>query len=341
VVDPSKKGPVVDPSKKGPVVDPSKKGPVVDPSKKGPVVDPSKKKGPVVDPSKKGPVVDPTKKTGPIVGPGKKPGPVVDPTKKKGTIAGPGKKKPGPIGDVTKKPGPKGPKGQPGVNITIINKKGVPIFRGGRTIRIGPDIRRIVAISTLAVIAIGAASYYPYGYAAVPRPVCRGITAEGCTLRWQNVPTEEGDVVSQCVQYCPRDYVEPPLPVVTMPPPLPGGPAVPGPIVTPAPVGPAEQPGAPDTPEPVMASGSCEIVIYSEPKFGGVSSETGEDQPNLEEVGWAEEIASIEIKSGTWDLYSEGQYSGETIRLGVGSYPTLPPEWTKRINSFMCADPGE
>lgn len=332
VIGPTKKGPISDPIKKGPAVGPIKKGPVVDPAKKtGPIVGPGKKTGPVADPTKKGPVVDPTKKTGPIAGPGKKTGPVGDPTKKKtGPIAGPGKKTP-PVG-TTKKPGPKGPKGQPGVNVSIINKKGVPIFRGGRTIRIGSNVRRIVAISTLAAIAIGAASYYPYGYAAMSRPVCQGITAEGCALRWQSVPTEEGDMVYQCVQYCPQGYLESPYPVVTAPPVRP--PVQPSPPEL-------SVPSTPDIAQPVVASGACDIVIYSEPQFGGISSETTEDQPDLEEVGWAQEIASIEIKAGTWDLFSEGQYGGETVRLEVGSYPTLPPDWSNRISSFMCSDPSE
>jgi hypothetical protein len=100
-------------------------------------------------------------------------------------------------------------------------------------------------------------------------------------------------------------------------------------------------PSTPETePDVGPAQAGCDIAIYSEVNFGGVSSETGEDQPQLGQVGWGEEIASIEIKAGTWDFYSEEEFNGETIRLGTGSYPVLPENWGKRINSFMCSDPA-
>jgi hypothetical protein len=127
-------------------------------------------------------------------------------------------------------------------------------------------------------------------------------------------------VVTQCVQYCPQGYTAPP-PVALVSPPIPTVPAPEEPDVGPAPAG-------------------CEMAIYSEENFGGVSSETGEDQPQLGEVGWGEEIASIEIKAGTWDFYSEEEFGGETIRLGAGTYPVLPENWSKRINCFMCTDPS-
>ena len=290
-------------TKTGPISGPgTKRGPI---TKTGPISGPGTKFGPTKGPTKAGPIAGPGKKTGPIAGPGKKTGPI---TKGPGT-------KIGPVGP-GKKIGPKGPR----TNVTIINRRNVPIFRGGRTIFVGRDIRRIVAASTLAAIAVGAGYYYPYGYAAISRPVCRGITDEGCTLRWQSVATEEGDVVAQCVQYCPQGYVAPPPVPLVSPAPMPPVPAV-EPDVGPAPAG-------------------CDIAIYSEANFGGVSSETAEDQPQLGEVGWGEEVASIEIRAGTWDFYSEEEFGGETIRLGTGSYPVLPDNWTKRINSFMCTDPA-
>ena len=30
-----------------------------------------------------------------------------------------------------------------------------------------------------------------------------GQTEDGCELMWQDVQTEEGDVIEQCVAYCP------------------------------------------------------------------------------------------------------------------------------------------
>ncbi len=46
-------------------------------------------------------------------------------------------------------------------------------------------------------------------------------------------------------------------------------------------------------------------------------------------------------KSGTWDFYSDENYGGEMMRLGVGSYPTLDPKWSKNIGSFQCSGPNK
>jgi hypothetical protein len=60
-----------------------------------------------------------------------------------------------------------------------------------------------VALSALGVLAIGAYEYYPYAYIDAPRPYCEGITEDGCQLDFQDVQTQEGYVVGQCVAYCP------------------------------------------------------------------------------------------------------------------------------------------
>ena len=93
-------------------------------------------------------------------------------------------------------------------------------------------------------------------------------------------------------------------------------------------------------PGPAPATG-CELLIYSEANFKGLSAPADEDQPGLGESGWKNEIASVEIKSGTWDFYSDEDYGGEMMRLGAGTYPTLDPKWAKHIGSFMCSTPGK
>jgi hypothetical protein len=55
----------------------------------------------------------------------------------------------------------------------------------------------------LGAIAIGSDQYYPYAYISAPEDYCEGFTEDGCQLMWQEVPTEEGDAVDQCVAYCP------------------------------------------------------------------------------------------------------------------------------------------
>ena len=93
-------------------------------------------------------------------------------------------------------------------------------------------------------------------------------------------------------------------------------------------------------PEPAPATG-CELLIYSEANFKGMSAPSDQDQSGLGESGWQNEIASVEIKSGTWDFYSDEDYRGEMIRRGAGTYPALDPKWSKHIGSFMCSTLGK
>lgn len=103
-------------------------------------------------------------------------------------------------------------------NVTAARLRGVPVrgagravvrghrysaWRSGYRVRHGGGWRTFVALGTLGAIAIGATQYYPYAYISAPRPYCEGFTEDGCELRWQDVETVEGDIVSQCVAYCP------------------------------------------------------------------------------------------------------------------------------------------
>ena len=102
--------------------------------------------------------------------------------------------------------------------------------RGSRTVTggscvapAGPQLRAIIircgAADTACVMAaaggrlarsaswarsiIGSDQYYPYAYISAPENYCEGLTEDGCELMWQDVETIEGDVVPQCVAYCP------------------------------------------------------------------------------------------------------------------------------------------
>jgi len=76
-------------------------------------------------------------------------------------------------------------------------------WRGSYRIRHGNGWWTFVALSTLGALAIGASQYYPYAYIDAPEPYCDGLTEDGCQLVYENVQTIEGDVVGQCVAYCP------------------------------------------------------------------------------------------------------------------------------------------
>ena len=190
------------------------------------------------------------------------------------------------------------------------NNKVAPIIKGPKMIWIGGGWKKFLPYSVLGVALIGGTYFYPDGYLSVGRPYCEGITPDGCRLNWQVVGFEGGGEEWQCVQYCPRPGAMPPPQVAALvvPPPAP--------------------------------QGVCELTIYSEANFASNPVTTGEDQSQLSQSGWQDQIASIQVKSGTWEVFTDEQFAGNAMRLVPGSYPNLGPEWTKRINSFQCVQPG-
>ena len=90
-----------------------------------------------------------------------------------------------------------------GAGRAVIRGQNYSAWRSGYRVRHGSGWRTFVALSALGVIAIGSRQYYPYAYISAPQPYCEGLTEDGCELMWQEVETIEGDVVNQCVAYCP------------------------------------------------------------------------------------------------------------------------------------------
>jgi hypothetical protein len=90
-----------------------------------------------------------------------------------------------------------------GAGRTVIRGQNYSAWRSGYRVRHGSNWRTFVALGALGAIAIGARHYYPYAYISAPAPYCEGLTDDGCELVWQQVETIEGDVIDQCVAYCP------------------------------------------------------------------------------------------------------------------------------------------
>jgi hypothetical protein len=86
---------------------------------------------------------------------------------------------------------------------TSIRGRNYSLWRSGYRARYHGGWRTFVALSTLGAITIGAAEYYPYAYIDAPADYCDGLTEDGCQMIYDEVETEEGDVVPQCVAYCP------------------------------------------------------------------------------------------------------------------------------------------
>lgn len=180
------------------------------------------------------------------------------------------------------------------------------VIREPRRFRYGNVWRRLVPLTAIAGITVAGIAYAPYGYAAVSRPICQGVTDEGCQLRWQEVPTDDGGQVTQCVQFCAQ-----------------GGPR-PRRVAAVA--------------APLPPQGACQLAVFAGPNFAGPTEQAEADFPELGEE-WGQKIASVRVLRGSWDFFTDENYEGEGMRLTPGDYPDLGPDWTAKINSFMCSEP--
>jgi len=214
----------------------------------------------------------------------------------------------------------------------------IGINRDRRRIFVNNRWRTLIPLIALGTVMYDDDTYYADGYVSMAEPGCTGYAEDGSRLRWMAVPTEDGGGEYQCVSYSTqRNRTVTELTV-------PEEPMAEAPLVAPPSttgVGPASEPAV-ASPEPGAAPATgCELLIYSEANFKGLSAPVDENQSSLNEDGWKNEIASVQIKSGTWDFYSDEDYAGEMMRLSAGSYPTLDPKWNKHIGSFMCSAPAK
>ena len=191
-----------------------------------------------------------------------------------------------------------------------LHNKFWPIFKDSKFMWVAGHRKFFTPVGLLGVVLIGGSYWYPDGYVSMEGPVCTGYTPDGCQLQWRMVDFEDGGSEPQCVQYCPQ-VGPPPEQIATLPP-----------------------------PPPLPENGTCQVTIYSEPNFTGTSAPTGASQPDLSETGWRNEISSIVVRAGIWDFFTDENFGGESMRLPPGTYPTLSEEWTRRIGSFMCVQPG-
>jgi hypothetical protein len=90
-----------------------------------------------------------------------------------------------------------------GVSRVSIGGQDYSIWRHSYRARYHDRLYTCVAPSALPAILIAANEFYPFAYIEAPESYCDGLSEDGCQLVWQDVETEEGGVIPQCVAYCP------------------------------------------------------------------------------------------------------------------------------------------
>ena len=217
------------------------------------------------------------------------------------------------LGPLKAGPGKAGPAVFKQANFPVVKlgpNKVAPKWVGPKKLYWGGKWKTFVPLAALGAVVIGGSYYYADSYLTVAQPYCGGVTPDGCRLNWQRVNFEDGESEWQCVQYCARPGAPPPARTVAL-----------------------------AAPPPPMRAGACELSIFSEPNYRGTNATSADEQPRLSELGWANQIASIKVASGTWDFFTEPDFTGEVVRFGPGEYPDLGPDWSRKAGSFMCVQP--
>ena len=209
------------------------------------------------------------------------------------------------------------------------------INRDRRRIFVNNRWRTLIPLIALGTFMYDDDTYYADGYVSMAEPGCTGYAEDGSRLRWMAVPTEDGGSEYQCVSYSTQrnrtvtEIAVPEEPMAEAPP-----------VAEPETVGvgPANEPAGASPPPAAPATG-CELLIYSEANFKGLSAPVDENQSSLSEDGWQNEIASVQIKSGTWDFYSDEDYAGEMMRLSAGLLIPRPRPERSKHGPFMPPAP--
>src|SRR5450759_2875674 len=164
-------------------------------------------------------------------------------------------------------------------------RRRIGINRDRRRIFVNNRWRTLIPLIALGTFMYDDDTYYADGYVSMAEPGCTGYAEDGSRLRWMAVPTEDGGSEYQCVSYSTQrnrtvtEIEVPEEPVAEAPP-------VAEPETTG--VGPATEPAV-ASPEPGAAPATgCELLIYSEANFKGLSAPSAENQSSSQRRWLAE-----------------------------------------------------
>ena len=82
-----------------------------------------------------------------------------------------------------------------------------------------------------------------------------------------------------------------------------------------------------------MAAGAAEIRVYKQPNFSGAGLALRGTLNDLTPAGFQDQISSIEVMSGRWQLCTQPNFKGDCVVIGRGDYPSLEQVLNHRIES--------
>ncbi len=81
------------------------------------------------------------------------------------------------------------------------------------------------------------------------------------------------------------------------------------------------------------AAGAAELRVYKQPNFTGEGLALHRDAADLSATGFQDQISSIEVRTGRWQLCTQPEFKGDCVVIARGDYPTLERVLNHRIES--------
>ena len=73
----------------------------------------------------------------------------------------------------------------------------------------------------------------------------------------------------------------------------------------------------------VSGLASAQVLLYERENFGGRAFRAWDSVANLDEIGFNDRAASVEVRGGRWQLCDDAGFRGRCVTLEGGEYPSL------------------
>lgn len=78
---------------------------------------------------------------------------------------------------------------------------------------------------------------------------------------------------------------------------------------------------------------AAEITLFLQPNFTGRQVTLRGHSPNLASIGFQDQVSSMVVQSGRWEVCTQPDFKGTCATLGPGEYPVLDDRFNHRIES--------
>jgi beta/gamma crystallin len=81
------------------------------------------------------------------------------------------------------------------------------------------------------------------------------------------------------------------------------------------------------------AASAAEMTVFKQPNFSGNALTLRGDETSLSSRGFQDQISSVQVRSGRWEVCTQPNFQGECATLERGDYPALDQRLNHRIES--------